>query len=377
MNIDKADSHRGGHCGAADMPQYSRRPAATAHPTGDDRRRLLLGAAAVLAGCGGGDGNDAGVDRPPRLTVTVEGLQGRVVRRLRPGSLGLLAATDAGVYWREAGVWQPLGLAGRTVLDLVQRADNSLLASTQEDGLQVAASLGAPWAALPNDFGGPAGREPAFALLLDGPRLLATHAYGVAESFDGGRRWRPLARGWQMVGTEWDALTVAPTGEIWFGGQNAIEELVLARRDAVTGAITEWSRLMRSPSAVKSVRLVPETPARALVAGEGGIVQTMDGGRSWQAVLLNDMSRFHFDVQRDPQRPQRWVTATWSKTDAPQPLRVAVSDDNGATWRALPGHGDAFFFGGARSQHVAVEQGRTVWRFGLDGGGVARVEIGL
>ena len=350
-------------------------PAATAYPTRNDRRRLLLGAAAVLSGCGGG-GTDADADRLPRLTVTVEGLQGRVVRRLRPSTLGLLAATDAGVYGREAGVWQPLGLAGRTVLDLVQRADNSLLASTLEDGLQVAGSPGAPWVALPNDFGGPAGRESAFALLLDGPRLLATHAYGVAESFDGGARWRPLARGWQMAATEWDALTLAPSGEIWFGGQNAIEELVLARRDPVTGAIAEWSRLMRSPSAVKSVRLVPGSPARVLVAGEGGVVQTLDGGRTWQPMLLNDMNRFHFDVQRDPQRPQRWVTATWSKTAAPQPLRAAVSDDDGATWRALPEHGDAFFFGGARSQHVAVEQGRTVWRFGLARGGVARVEIG-
>jgi hypothetical protein len=93
-------------------------------------------------------------------------------------------------------------------------------------------------------------------------------------------------------------------------------------------------------------------------------------------VLLNAMSRFHFDVQRDPQRPRRWVTATWSKTDAPQPLRVAVSDDDGANWRTLPEYGDAAFFGGAWSQHVAVEQGRTVWRFGLARGGVARVEIG-
>lgn len=25
MNIDKANGRRGGHCGAADMPQYSRR----------------------------------------------------------------------------------------------------------------------------------------------------------------------------------------------------------------------------------------------------------------------------------------------------------------------------------------------------------------
>ncbi len=348
---------------------------ATPQPACADRRRLLQGAAALLAGCGGG-GDDSGADRPPRLTVALEGLQGRVVRRLRPSTLGLLAATDAGVHWRDAGVWRPLGLAGRTVLDLVQRADNSLLASTLEDGLQVAASPGAAWAALPNDFGGPDGPEPAFALLLDGPRLLATHAYGVAESFDGGHRWRSLAHGWQMAATQWDALTLAPTGEIWFGGQNAIEELVLARRDSVTGTITEWSRLVHSPSTVKAVRLVPETPARVLVAGEGGIVQTLDSGRTWQPVLLNDMSRFHFDVQRDPQRPLRWVTATWSKTEAPQPLRMAVSDDDGATWRALEEYGDAVFFGGAWSQHVAVEQGRTVWRFGLARGGVARVEIG-
>jgi hypothetical protein len=76
------------------------------------------------------------------------------------------------------------------------------------------------------------------------------------------------------------------------------------------------------------------------------------------------------------QHPQRRVTSTWSKTDRGRPLRADVRDDDGATWRGLPEHGDAFFFGAARSQHVAVERGCTVWRFGLACGDVARVEIG-
>ncbi len=32
-------------------------------------------------------------------------------------------------------------------------------------------------------------------------------------------------------------------------------------------------------------------------------------------------------------RPDRQVTATWTKPDLPQPLRLAVSDDDGRSWQ--------------------------------------------
>jgi hypothetical protein len=97
----------------------------------------------------------------------------------------------------------------------------------------------------------------------------------VAESRDGGQRWTLLAGGWLMVGTGCDALTVAPGGGIWFGGQNGLEQPVLARR-AANGLLSEWQGLMPNPGTVKNLRLLPEAPQRAMVCGAGAIVQTRD-----------------------------------------------------------------------------------------------------
>jgi len=53
---------------------------------------------------------------------------------------------------------------------------------------------------------------------------------------------------------------------------------------------------------------------------------------------------------------------------------VALSDDEGATWREIQ-HADDAIFGGVLSTSVALEDGRSIYRFGLSGGGSARVVI--
>ena len=336
-----------------------------------NRRRLLLAGASLLAACGGG--GDTPPAPGPALQLDIEGLQGRVVSRLRGGPRGLMATTDSGLFLRTATGWQALGLASRDLVDVASLSASRLVASSRLEGLFESGDAGQSWRPLVSDFGGATGPEPAWALLPDGDRLLANTSYGVAESLDGGRRWRLLAGAWNQVSTGMFALSLASNGDIWWGGQNGIEQLVLGRRRA-SGRIDVWDRLLPSPSVAMTLRLVPDQPQRALLCGEGGIVQTRDDGLSWQPAYTNDEHRFYFDVLRDPLRPQRWVTAGWRKTDAVQPFRVALSDDDGATWRALE-HPDPQLFGGAWSMSVAVEDGRAVYRFGLYKGGVARVLI--
>jgi len=335
-----------------------------------ERRRLLLAGAATLAGCGGG--TDAPPSPEPALQVSFEGPQGLNVVRLRDSVAGTMAVTDDGLFLRTTRGWQSLGLAGRDLVDAASMRGGRIVASSRFDGLFESSDAGRSWRPLISNFGGSSGPETAWALLPDGGRLIATHGYGFAESHDGGSSWALRVGSWGQAGTGTAALTLGSGGDVWFGGQNALQQLVLGRWRSTS--LAEWDRLMPSPSVVKSVRLVPVQPLRALVCAEGGIIQTRDDGRTWTPVFVNNEYRFYFDVLQDPAKPGRWVTAGYGKTDARQPLRVAVSDDDGVTWRVIQ-HADDGIFGGVLSMNVVLEDGRSVYRFGLARGGIARVVI--
>ena len=335
-----------------------------------ERRHLLLAGAAMLAGCGGG--TESALNPELSLQVSFEGLQGLNIVRLRNSATGTMAVTDDGLFLHTAQGWQSLGLTGRDLVDAVSLGGGRLVASSRVDGMFESNDGGRSWRPLISNFGGSSGPETAWALLQDGGRLVATHGYGFAESRDGGVSWALRVGSWGWAGNGTAALTLGSGGEVWFGGQNALQHLVLGRWRSTS--LFEWERLMPSPSVVKSVRLVAAQPQRALVCGEGGIIQTRDDGRTWTPVFVNNEFRFYFDVLQDPLKPGRWVTAGYRKTDARQPLRVAVSDDDGASWKVIQ-HTDDAIFGGVLSMSVALEDGRAAYRFGLSRGGIARVVI--
>jgi hypothetical protein len=338
----------------------------------------------ALAACGGSGGNPQGDPLPvpaPTPRFLADGLEGRVVNRLRPGAAGLVAATDNSAYRRAATGWIALGLAGHEVKDVAALAPAHLLASVRTPPTGMASLMestdgGLTWRAVVHTFGGPGSPEPIHALYYDAPanRLIATGADALAVSRDQGRNWELLAGQWQGFATGRDALGVDPySGDVWFGGQDAIEGFVLDRVRA-SGGRDGWRGLLPTPSVAKGVRFWMGEPGRVLVAGEGGIVQTRDNGGTW-STLLESPYRFHFDVVQDPHRPRRLVTAGWDKEfDQPQRLVVQVSEDEGATWRSIE-HPDRTLYGGAWSMAAQVEQDRSVYYFGLYKGGVMRLEL--
>lgn len=336
------------------------------------RRTLVLAGAGWLAGCGGGEEPEAppSPPAPTPLQVSIEGLSGRKVARLRDSTVGLLAVTDAGLFVRRDETWQALGLAGHDLLDAVSLDGSRLLASSLTEGLFESDDAGRSWRPLPGNFGGSSGPQPAWALIATGPRLFATTASGFAVSSDGGRSWALRVGDWGSAPTGLRALAIGAGGDVWFGGSNAPGAPSLSRWRSTD--LSEWVRLMPSPGSVTGVRLVAAQPQRALACGEGGIVQTLDDGRSWMPSFVGPERGFCFDVLADPLIPRRWVSASCRATDEPQRLRIALSDDDAASWREIE-HPDDGLFGGVLSLHVRLEAGRAVYRCGLRQGGVARV----
>ncbi len=180
---------------------------------------------------------------------------------------------------------------------------------------------------------------------------------------------------WDSFGQPKRALAINPrTTDVWFGGQNSFEELTLYVLKAGANIPEQFNNLMPAPSVAKAIRFAPDNPRRVLVAGEGGIVQTLNGGTSWQRLFADDHN-FYFDVLQDPTRSNRWVTARWLKNwDQPQRLHLRISEDDGATWQSVE-FNEPNLFGGTWAMAAAVEEGTSVFYLGLYRGGIVRVQV--
>lgn len=352
---------------------------------------VMAFALTIIGGCGGGGGGETAPREPvPGTPVFLrEGLDDRIVTHIYQHAERLFATTDDGLYGKPIGRddWMPLGLEGRFVQDLAIIDDEHWLAAVFAGGanrfldprLFETVNGGSNWMEVANDFGGGASQtEGMFALLYDVPsgRLYATGTAALASSDDLGRTWRLLSGGWDTVSGPHEALALNPaTQEIWYGGQNAIEELVLHRYDLATMRTETYSRLMPSPSVVKGITFDERNGDRLLVSGEGGILQSLDNGDTWTNLLPDVDSRFYFQTAMDPQDSRIIYTAGWTKLfDEPQPLILEISRDSGASWEQHQ-LDDPALFGGAWSIRAVTENGRTVIYVGLYRGGIVKVRF--
>lgn len=236
---------------------------------------------------------------------------------------------------------------------------------------------GANWLPVDNDFGGGLENEGIWALHYDpaSGRLYATGQDALAVSEDVGRSWELLAGTWNGVSPPTTALNLnAATGHVWFGGQNAIEQMKLMRHDLTSGTTTQFSTfLLPAPAAIKGITFDPSDPNHLLACGEGGILQSRNNGATWTRPLGDVDYRFYFQAAFDPRDARIIYTASWAKEfELPQPLVFEISTDSGASWAAY-GIDDPSLFGGAWSVIAVVEDGRTVVYLGLFLGGIMKV----
>lgn len=348
---------------------------------------MVLG---LVAGCGGSSGGGDGNQPPPVVEQPEfrhEGLAGLRVSRVYQHGDQLFAASDDGLFGKAVGssAWQRIGLAGYEVHDLVILDPQHMLATVvfqpdpeifQDAMLYESVNGGANWLPVENDFGGGFSQNIGIWALHYDPqsgRLFAIGQDALAVSEDTGRSWELLDGIWDGFSPPNTALDAA-AGQVWYGGQNAFEQMVLRRHDLASGTTIEFNAfLLPPPATIHGITIDPANPSRLLASGEGGILQTFNNGQTWSRPLGDVDHRFYFQTALDPADARIIYTAGWSKEfDLPQPLIVEISRDSGASWSSYE-LDDPDLFGGALSILAVAEDGRTVLYVGLFRGGIMKV----
>lgn len=349
-----------------------------------------------LLACGGNDSDEAPITdepiTPSAPSFSFAGLQDQIIYDLDNIDGQLFAATDQGLYKEvENNNWQLIGHNTWVIKDWEIMADGRWIVSTTDAdsfvGLptryDVYESLddGQTWQEVEHNFGGNTGPEQEtdhiFRLTEDSAVLFGVGYASLGRSYNSGHSWELIDGFWQAFATGLQALTISPDRtNIWYGGQGAIENLVLTRYQISSGISTNLSdkttHLLPSPSVVKNIIFDPTNSQRIFVCAEGGIIQSTDDGETWQAFLLDNDHRFYFDMAADPTQQGRFFTAGWSKTKEAQPLTLDVSIDDGQNWTSYS-HPDNTLYGGVYSILSRIENDKPVVYLGTFKGGVIRV----
>lgn len=224
---------------------------------------------------------------------------------------------------------------------------------------------------------------------------------GVFKSEDGGVSWKPI----------FDKADVAPIGAIALGPHNAHDVWVGTgesnpRNDVEGGdgiwhstdGGKTWKHLgLRDAGSISKILVDPRNPNRIAVAVLGqifhdsatrGVYTSADRGKHWTRALYVGPMSGASDLVRVPDRPDTLFAGIYQFRRQPWTMQsggpsggLYRSDDNGATWRKLRGHGlpggDTGRIGiaaGTRGRVYAVIQSKAgdLWRSD-DGGATWRI----
>jgi photosystem II stability/assembly factor-like uncharacterized protein len=226
-------------------------------------------------------------------------------------------------------------------------------------------------------------------------------AGGVFKSTDGGVSWTAI----------FDAQTVAPIGAIAVARHNPNDVWVGTGESNPRNTVEEGSGIWHSTDggktwkhcglddagSISSISLDPRDPRTVVVGVLGhifrdsttrGVYVTRDGGASWSRTLYVGPSSGASDVERFPDHPSSLFAGIWQLRRTPWTLisggplgGLYRSDDSGASWRKLTGHGlpggltgRIGIAAGTAGRVYAIIQSRAgdIWRSD-DGGSTWRV----
>lgn len=317
---------------------------------------------------------------PLRVTFQSIGLDEHIVNELELYQDKLYAATDRGLFMKDLATdadWVSLGLIQHNV-KTIALLNNSLLAATSNPlqeayGLFRSENGGQEWQAVSHNYGN-GYPEPFNDLSYDADsHTLYASGWGVvAKSEDEGLHWTLIQGEWQTLATGLSFVRTNPAnGDVWTGGQNAIETFVLARQEAGNGQWHHWQGLLPAPSVAKSIAFSQTDPQLVLIGGEDGIIRSNDQGASWSTIKEDHTARFYFGLDFDHTIKERVYAASWVKNfDNPQPLILYISEDAGNNWQEFQ-YPSSTLFGGVWSMvQRSSEAGKTSLYLGLYKGGV-------
>lgn len=203
------------------------------------------------------------------------------------------------------------------------------------------------------------------ALAVSGVQGQPEHFYfgavdgGVWESFDAGRTWNPIFDA-QPVGSI-GAIAVAPSDPqtMYVGTGEADMRSDIAHGNGLYKSIDggkTWSHVgLDDTRQIGAIAVDPRDANVAYVAALGhqygpndqrGIFKTTDGGKSWDKVLYENADTGAIDVALDPHSPNVVFAALWQTRRPPWNVYppsngpgsgLYRSTDGGATWKRLAG----------------------------------------
>lgn len=324
-------------------------------------------------------------DQKQSKNVTFDsfGLDNRIVHKLKMQNNIIYAATDNGIYKRNISgttEWELIGLQGEDVsaMDIKNDIIVAAISNYAEEDFKLfrTENGGTNWIQVETNFGG-AYPEPVRAIRFH-PTQNKIYGVGynvIAESENLGGEWQIIHGSWGAMATGLSFVEVnQEINEIWAGGQNAIEELILYKISSSN--TVQWTTLLPSPSVAKKIAFHPLNNAEVLIGAEGGIIKTTNSGSTWSTIKDNhEDSRFYFGVSYDHSNPDIIYAAGWLKnfTD-PQPLILNISEDKGNTWKEYQ-HQDATLLGGVYDMVLVQDENKIELYMGLYKGGVYKASV--
>ncbi|HYY68323.1 MAG TPA: hypothetical protein VE734_01205 [Terriglobales bacterium] len=184
-------------------------------------------------------------------------------------------------------------------------------------------------------------------------------AGGVWKSTDSGHRWKPLFEHERISSIGAIAVADSNPNIIYVGSGEACIRGNISYGNGVYKSIDggrTWKHVgLEDTRHIGALIIHPRNPDIVYVAALGhaygrnserGVFRTTDGGKSWQKVLYKDDQTGAIDVVFDPHNPNILFAALWQVQRTPWSLEsggpgsgLYKSVDGGSTWKRLEGNG--------------------------------------
>jgi len=244
-----------------------------------------------------------------------------------PTTPGVLRSRDGG------RTWQPLSLRGETVYRLSYLPALGRVVALTGRGAFQSSDLGTTWKRTGD--GVAASRVTALASADATGKILVAGLQdclgGIAHSADRGQTWQIeeiRAPGVRTGATDVDVLASAPSMPLrMYAG--VMDDVLRSNDGGVTWAHSSFNDGIGGGHSA-AIAVHPTNPNLVFIAGQHGLSQSRDGGRTWRGGLhdypFNEMSAVAFDAGQ----PQRMLAASWYGG-------LFRSTDTGATWKPIAG----------------------------------------